>query len=348
MDKEVSLQGFPPGNDLKQLLIACAKALSDNKMDDFDKLIEKARDAVYVRGEPMQRLGAYMIQGLLARKLSKGTDIYRVLKTIKPKSEILLFHMQSLYEICPYLKFCYWAAKGAIAEAMNNEDHIHIIDFKIGQGTQWISLLEKLAARPGGAPHVRITGIDDLVSEHARGEGLGVVGRQFATFSEKFNIPIEFNGVPDFAQNVTRDMLHVRPGEALAVNLAMLLHLIPDESVDVNNPRDGILRMSIDDNMKYRSSNDRMNMERHILAMDMVNVIACEGNERVKRHELFNKWKFRLTSAGFSQYPLSTFVNFEIKRELGSHSKHHTLVEKDGALILGWKGRNLISASAWH
>uniref|UniRef100_A0A2N9H5F1 Uncharacterized protein n=1 Tax=Fagus sylvatica TaxID=28930 RepID=A0A2N9H5F1_FAGSY len=387
MDKEVSLQGFPPGNDLKQLLIACAKALSDNKMDDFDKLIEKARDAVYVRGEPMQRLGAYMIQGLLARKLSKGTDIYRVLKTIKPKSEILLFHMQSLYEICPYLKFCYWAAKGAIAEAMNNEDHIHIIDFKIGQGTQWISLLEKLAARPGGAPHVRITGIDDLVSEYARGEGLGVVGRHFATFSEKFNIPIEFNGVPDFAQNVTRDMLHVRPGEALAVNLAMLLHLIPDESVDVNNPRDGILRMvkslspkvvtlieqesntnttsfyhrfvesleyylamfkSIDDTMKYRSSNDRMNMERHILAMDMVNVIACEGNERVKRHELFNKWKFRLTSAGFSQYPLSTFVNFEIKRELGSHSKHHTLVEKDGALILGWKGRNLISASAWH
>uniref|UniRef100_A0A2N9H611 Uncharacterized protein n=1 Tax=Fagus sylvatica TaxID=28930 RepID=A0A2N9H611_FAGSY len=323
-------------------------------MDDFDKLIEIARAKVYVRGQPIRRLGFYMVQGLLAWKLSKGTDIY---------------------------------PNWAIDNAMKNENYIHIIDFKIGQGTQWISLLRRLAARPGGVPHVRITGIDDLVSEYARGEGLGAVGRQFAMISEKFNIPIEFNGVPDFAQNVTRDMLHVRPGEALAVNLAMLLHLIPDESVDVNNPRDGILRMVkslspkvvtlieqesntnttpfyhrfvesleyylamfelIDDYSRFRSDVHRINMEKNCLAVDMVNVVACEGNERVKRHELFNKWKFRLTSAGFSQYPLSTFFNCEIKKVLGSHSKHYTLPEKDGALLFGWKGRNLISASAWH
>jgi hypothetical protein len=59
-------------------------------MDDFDKLIEIARAKVYVRGQPIRRLGFYMVQGLLARKLSKGTDIYRVLKTVKPQSETLL------------------------------------------------------------------------------------------------------------------------------------------------------------------------------------------------------------------------------------------------------------------
>jgi hypothetical protein len=98
--------------------------------------------------------------------------------------------MERFHEICIYLKFCYLAANWAIDNAMKNENYIHIIDFKIGQGTQWISLLRRLAARPGGAPHVRITGIDDLVSEYARGEGLGAAGRQFAMISEKFNIPI--------------------------------------------------------------------------------------------------------------------------------------------------------------
>ena len=54
-------------------------------------------------------------------------------------------------------------------------------------------------------------------------------------------------------------------------------------------------------------------MEQHCLARDIVNIIACEGKERVERHELFGKWKSRLTMAGFRQYQLSTYVNFVIK-----------------------------------
>ena len=88
-------------------------------------------------------------------------------------------------------------------------------------------------------------------------------------------------------------------------------------------------------------------MEQHCLARGIVNVIACEGKERVERHELLGKWKSRLTMAGFRQYPLSSYVNSVIKHLLRCYSKHYTLVEKDGAILLGWKDRNLISASAW-
>jgi hypothetical protein len=159
-----------------------------------------------------------------------------------------------------------------------------------------------------------------------------------------------------------------------------------DESVDVNNPRDELLRMvkslspkvvtlveqesntnttpfyhrfvetldyylamfeSIDVTLP-RNSKDRINVEQHCLARDIVNIIACEGKERVERHELFSKWKSRLTMAGFRQYPLSTYVNSVIKSLLRCYSEHYTLVEKDGAMLLGWKDRNLISASAWQ
>lgn len=382
---ESSLQGFPSGN-LKQLLIACAKALSENNINDFDKLIEKARGAVSIGGEPIQRLGAYMVEGLVARKEKSGSNIYRALRCREPESRDLLSYMHILYEICPYLKFGYMAANGAIAEACKTEDCIHIIDFQIAQGTQWMTLLQALAAKPSGAPRVRITGIDDPVSKYARGDGLEAVGRRLAAISQKFNILVEFNPIPVFAPDVTLEMLGVRPGEALVVNFPLQLHHTPDESVDLNNPRDGLLRMikslnpkvvtlveqesntntaaflprfvetlnyylamfeSIDVTMP-RDQKERINVEQHCLARDIVNVIACEGRERVERHELLGKWKSRFTMAGFRQCPLSSYVNSVIRNLLRCYSEHYTLVETDGAMLLGWKDRALVSASAWH
>ena len=383
--EEAWLQGFPSSN-LKQLLILSAKALSENNMKDFDQLIEKARGAVSISGEPIQRLGAYLVEGLVARNEASGKNIYRALRCKEPADEDLLSYMQMLYEICPYFKFGYMAANGAIAVACRNEDHIHIIDFQIAQGTQWVTLLQALAARPSGAPHVRITGIDDPVSQYARGEGLDAVGKRLAIMSEKFGIVVEFHGVPAFAPDVTRDMLDVRPGEALAVNFPLQLHHTADESVDVSNPRDGLLRLvkslspkvttlveqesntnttpffnrfietldyylaifeSIDAALP-RKSKERINVEQHCVARDIVNIIACEGKERVERHELFGKWRSRLTMAGFQQYPLSSYVNSVIRSLLKCYSEHYTLVETDGVMLLGWKNRNLISASAWH
>ncbi|XP_061983162.1 scarecrow-like protein 21 isoform X2 [Populus nigra] len=383
--EEVPFHGIPSG-DLKQLLIACAIALAENKVNDFDKLIEKARSVVSISGEPIQRLGAYLVEGLVARKESSGTNIYRALRCNEPEGKDLLSYMHTLYEICPYLKFGYMAANGAIAEACRNEDHIHIVDFHIAQGTQWMTLLQALAARPGGAPHVRITGIDDPVSKYARGDGLDAVARRLTAISEKFNIPIEFHGVPVFAPDVTKEMFDVRPGEALAVNFPLELHHTPDESVDVNNPRDGLLRMIKSLNPKVvtlveqesntntapfltrfvetlnyylamfesidvrlpRNQKERISVEQHCLARDIVNVIACEGKEREERHELFGKWKSRFMMAGFRQCPLSSYVNSVIRSLLRCYSEHYTLLEIDGAMLLGWKDRNLISASAWY
>ncbi|THG23450.1 hypothetical protein TEA_020355 [Camellia sinensis var. sinensis] len=233
---------------------------------------------------------------------------------------------------------------------------------------------------------IRRACVDDPVSKYARGDSLEAVRKRLAAISEKFNIPVEFHAVPVFGPDVTRDMLNVRPGEAQAVNFPLQLHHSPDESVVVNNPRDGHLRMvkslspkvitlveqesntntapffarfietldyysamfeSIDVTLP-RDRKERINVEKHCLARDIVNIIACEGKERVERHELFGKWKSRFTMAGFRQYSLSSYVNSVIKSLLRCYSEHYTLVENDGAMLLGWKDRNLISASAWH
>ncbi|KAK4485181.1 hypothetical protein RD792_007794 [Penstemon davidsonii] len=132
----------------RKVAVSAAEALMD--------ILEKR---VSVSGEPLQRLGAYMLEGLRARLLSSGCIIYKKLKCKEPtSSELIMSYMHVLYQICPYYKFAYMSANVVIGEAMENENRIHVIDFQIAQGSQWVSLIQALSRRP---PYIRITGVDD-------------------------------------------------------------------------------------------------------------------------------------------------------------------------------------------
>ncbi|XP_072977267.1 scarecrow-like protein 21 [Typha angustifolia] len=371
--------------DLKQILIACAGAVAENDMCALDWLIPELKQMVSVSGEPIQRLGAYILEGLVARLGSSGSSIYKALKCKEPTSSDLLSYMNILYEVCPYFKFGYMSANGAIAEAVKGDNMVHIIDFQIAQGSQWVTLIQALAARPGGPPCIRITGIDDSFSSYVRGGGLHLVGQRLSWLAESCNVPFEFHAVAMSSCDVEREHLGVRHGEALVVNFTFQLHHIPDESVSTVNHRDRLLRMTkslspkvvtlveLESNtntapffprfletLDYytaifqsidvilpREDKERISVEQHCLARDIVNIIACEGPERVERHELFGKWKARFTMAGFRPYPLSPTVNATIKALLESYCENYRLEERDGVLYLGWMNRPLVVSCAW-
>ncbi|XP_074578332.1 scarecrow-like protein 21 isoform X1 [Curcuma longa] len=385
LEKCRQVMGIPRG-DLKQHLIACARAIADNDLLAVKWLILELKHMVSVSGEPAQRLGAYLLEGLIAKLSASGSSIYKALECKQPASADLLSYMHILYEVCPYFKFGYLSANGAISEAIKDENMVHIIDFQIAQGSQWVTLIQALAERPGGPPRVRITGIDDPYNARARCGGLHIVGRRLSRLAHSCNVPFEFHAVPIPGCDVEVEHLDIRPGEQLAVNFAMELHHIPDESVSTRNHRDRILRMakslspkvvtlveqeantntapffarfletfeyytavfeSIDVTLP-RESKERINVEQHCLARDIVNVIACEGAERVERHELFGKWKSRLTMAGFQPVPLSPLVNATIKTLLHSYSQCYQLEERSGVLYLGWMNKTLVVSSAWR
>lgn len=374
------------GRNLKDVLCSCAKAIADNDIPTADWLVTELRQMVSVSGEPIQRLGAYLLEGFIARFASSGSSIYKALRCKEPASPELLSYMSLLYEVCPYFKFGYMSANGAIAEALKDESEVHIIDFQIGQGSQWITLIQGLAGRPGGPPRIRITGIDDSFSAYARGGGLDIVGKRLSKLAQSCNVPFEFNASAISAAEVQLQDLRVRPGEAIAVNFAFVLHHMPDESVGSQNHRDRLLRLikrlspkvvtlveqesntntapffhrfletldyylaifeSIDVTLP-REHKERINVEQHCLARDIVNLIACEGIERVERHEVLGKWKSRFMMAGFTPYPLSSLVNATIKTLLQNYCEKYTLEERDGALFLGWLNRVLVASSAWR
>ncbi|XP_071696722.1 scarecrow-like protein 21 [Rutidosis leptorrhynchoides] len=379
------MEDFIARGDLKQGLFACAKAVAEKNTITAEQLISMLRPLVSVSGEPTQRLAAYMLESLVSRLHGSGNAIYKSLKCKEPTGRELFSYMMLLYEACPYFKFGYLSANGAIAEATKNEDSIHIIDFQIAQGGQWVTLIQALAGRPGGPPKLKITGIDDSRNAFARGGGLNIVGQRLAKLAESVKVPFEFHGVPVSGSDIEIHHLRVQPGEALAVNCALVLHHLHDETVNVHNHRDRLIRLikslspkvvtlveqeadvnttnffsrfkevfsyysamfeSIDATLP-RDHNERINVEQHCLAGEIVNILACEGTDREERHELFGTWKSRFTKAGFTPFPLSSYVNATIKTLLENYCDKYSLEERDGALFLGWMNRNLVSSCAW-
>ncbi|WCJ28141.1 GRAS family transcription factor [Euphorbia peplus] len=375
-----------PRLDIKQMLVACAQAISDGDIPRAAGLMHVVERMVSVSGEPMQRLGAYMLEGLRARVELSGSKIYRALKCDAPVSSDLMTYMGVLFNICPYWKFAYVSANAVILEAVEFEPRIHIIDFQIAQGTQWMYLIKTLANRPGGPPSIRITGVDDEQSAHARGGGLHIVRQRLSSFAQSNNVPFQFHDAAMSGSEVQLEHLALQPGEAVVVNFPFVLHHMPDESVDTWNHRDRLLRLvkslspkvvtvveqesntntkpflpRFKETLDYykamfesidagstRDDKQRINAEQHCVARDIVNMIACEGPDRVERHEVFGKWRLRFTMAGFSQYPLSSMVTSAVRTLLKEYDRNYGLQEKDGVLYLWWMNTVMSTSSAWR
>ncbi|EOY16564.1 SCARECROW-like 1 isoform 1 [Theobroma cacao] len=370
----------------KQMLIECAAVLSEGNIKEASAIINDLRQMVSIQGDPPQRIAAYMVEGLAARMAESGKYLYKALRCKEPPSSDRLAAMQILFEVCPCFKFGFMAANGAIIEAFKDEKRVHIIDFDINQGSQYITLIQTIAKRPGKPPHLRLTGVDDPESVQRLNGGLAIVGLRLEKLAEALGVPFEFQAVASRTSLVTPSMLDCRPGEALIVNFAFQLHHMPDESVSTINQRDQLLRMVKSLNPKLvtvveqdvntntspffprfveaysyysavfesldatlpRESQDRMNVERQCLARDIVNIVACEGEERIERYEVAGKWRARMMMAGFSSCPMSPNVIDMIRKLIREYCDRYKLKEDLGVLHFGWEDKSLIVASAWR
>lgn len=369
----------------KSLLFECAAAIQNGYFKEALQMIDVLRQRVSIQGEPSERIAAYMVEALVARIATSGRGLYKALKCKNPPSSDRLSAMQVLFEACPCFRFGFMAANGAMLEAFRDEKRVHIIDFDINQGSQYYTLLQTLAKTPGQRPHVRLTGVDDPESVQRGEGGLEIIGQRLEQLAKDLQLSFEFHAVAAETALVSPSMLHCQPGEALVVNFAFQLHHLPDESVSTMNIRDQLLRMvkslkpklvtlveqdvntntspflsrfaeaynyysavfaSLDATLG-RNSQDRINVEKHCLARDIINVVACEGEERIERYEVAGKWRARMSMAGFNPRPISGNVYDEIQKLIKQYSDRYKVREETGALHFGWEDKMLILSSAW-
>ncbi|OIT22423.1 PREDICTED: scarecrow-like protein 1 [Nicotiana attenuata] len=369
----------------KQMLFSCAAAIQDGNIEQASSMINELRQMVSIQGEPLERTAAYMVEALAARMATSGRGLYKALKCKEALFSERLSAMQVLFEVCPYFRFGFMAANGAILEAFKDEKRVHIIDFDINQGSQYYTLMQTLASMPGKPPHLRLTGVDDPESVQRAIGGLNVIGLRLEELAKDFKIPFEFQAVASNTALVTPAMLNCHPGEALIVNFAFQLHHMPDESVSTVNQRDQLLRMVKSLNPKLvtvveqdmntnttpflqrvaevynyysavfesldatlsRDSQERVNVERQCLARDIINIVACEGEERIERYEVAGKWRARMMMAGLTPSPISRNVYDSIQNLIKQYSERYKAKEEAGALHFGWEDKSLIVASAW-
>ncbi|XP_062179696.1 scarecrow-like protein 1 [Phragmites australis] len=372
--------------DRKQLLFDCAEAISEYSIDEAQSIIRELRQKVAIQGDPSQRIAAYLVESLAATIQSSGKGIYRALRCKEAPTLYQLSAMQILFEICPCFRLGFMAANYAILEACKEDEIVHIIDFDINQGSQYITLIQLLQNNSNKPLHLRITGVDDPESVHRTVGGLKVVGQRLEKLAEDCEVSFEFRAVAADIGDVTPGMLNCRPGEALIVNFAFLLHHLPDESVSIVNERDQLLRLvkglqpklvmlveqdantnttpfltrfrevydyysalfdSLDSTLP-RESPDRMNVERQCLAREIVNILACEGPDRVERYEVAGKWRARMAMAGFVPSPFNSNVIDGIRSLLKSYCDKYRFEKIHDGLHFGWGDKTLVVSSAWQ
>ncbi|CAL0321891.1 unnamed protein product [Lupinus luteus] len=319
-----------------------------------------------------------------------GTEIFvnsRSYKNFTAADSIRAY--QLLISVCPFKKFAHFFANKMIMEAAENAETLHIIDFGIMYGFQWPILIKFLSERTGGPPKLRITGIEYPQPGFRPSERLEETGHHLANFCKRFNVPFEFNAITSRNwETIQIGQLKIRSNEVLAVNCLIRFRNLLDETIEVNSPRNAVLnlirKMNPDifvqsilngsynspffatrfrealfhfsavydmyDAVISRKNEWRLLIEREIPGREIMNIIACEGFERVERPETYKQWQIRNTRAGFKQIPLDKELMTKFKgkiREWYQHDKDFVFDEDNNWMLQGWKGRILYASSAW-
>lgn len=104
------------------------------------------------------------------------------------------------------------------------------------------------------------------------------------------------------------------------------------------------------DSLEGSVNNEDKVMSEVYLGKQICNVVACEGVDRVERHETLAQWRTRLGSAGFVPAHLGSnaFKQASMLLALFAGGDGYRVEENNGCLMLGWHTRPLIATSAWR
>ncbi|KAE8679731.1 DELLA protein GAI [Hibiscus syriacus] len=366
------------GVRLVHTLMASAEAVQQDNLKLADALVKHIGLLAASQTGAMRKVATYFAEALARR-------IYRIFPqdSLDPSyTDILLMHF---YETCPYLKFAHFTANQAILEAFATANRVHVIDFGLKQGMQWPALMQALALRPGGPPAFRLTGIGP--PHPGNTDALQQVGWKLAQLAETIGIEFEFRGfVVNSLADMEAEMLEIRPleVEVVAVNSVFELHrllarpgwldkvvssikamkpkilTVVEQEANHNGPifLDRFTEAlhfysSLFDSLEgsgVTPSSQDLAMSELYLGRQICNVVACEGMDRVERHEPLTQWRTRMETAGFSPVHLGSnaYKQANMLLALFAGGDGYRVEENNGCLTLGWHTRPLIATSAWR
>ncbi|KAL7594656.1 hypothetical protein Lser_V15G29918 [Lactuca serriola] len=386
---------------LIHLLLTCATHVTSGNFDHANLALDQISHLASPEGDTMQRIASYFAEALANRILKSWPGLYKALHSTKISTgnDDILFR-KSFFDCFPFLKIAFVIANQTIIEAMEGEKMVHVVDLNAVEPTQWRALLHEFAGRPGGPPHLRITGI------HHQKKVLDHMASTLTEEAEKLDIPFQFNPIVTKLDDLDIDKLKIKTGEALAISSILQFHLmltnfdktarksppisktedsftsctvsstkldrflnrlwglspkimVVAEQESDHNQSDLMERLSeslyfyaalfdCSESTLPRTSPERLKIEK-MLGEEIKNIIACDGEERIKRHEKLDKWIQRLSLMGFGPVTLSYYGLLLAQRLIhGSSCNGCRIKEKNGCVVICWQDRPIFSVSAWN
>lgn len=371
--------------DLEILLNHCAQAVAIDDRRSATELLNQIRQHAHANGDGDQRLAHCFANGLEARLAGNGSQIYKSFTITRFACTDVLKAYQLYLAACPFKKISHYFASQTIMNAVEKAKKVHIVDYGIYYGFQWPCLIQRLSNRLGGPPKLRITGIDTPQPGFRPAERIEETGRYLSDYAQTFNVPFEFQAIASRFEAVRIEDLHIEEDEILIVNCLFKFKTLMDESVVAESPRNMALNTirkmnphvfihgitngsynapffvtrfrealfhysAIFDMLETnipRDNEQRLLIESALFSREAVNVISCEGLERMERPETYKQWQVRNQRAGFKQLPLNHDIMKRAREKVKCYHKDFIIDEDNRWSLLGWKGRILFALSTW-
>ncbi|KAK8581562.1 hypothetical protein V6N13_144580 [Hibiscus sabdariffa] len=372
--------------DLWSLLSQCAQAVAVYDQRTATELLGKIRHYSSPYGDGTERLAHYFAKGLEIRLSGTGAPLFTHMSINATLAADVLKARILYVSVCPFRRISNLFSTRNIAKLAQKATTVHVIDFGISYGFQWPCLIQRLSSRTSGPPKLRITGIDFPQPGFRPAERIEATGRRLRRCCENVNVPFEFNVVAKRWETIRVEELKIERDELIIVNCMYRLRNLPDDSVMLYSPRNMVLKLikKINPNLfihgvvngsynvpfffnRFREAfyhfsamfdileanvpsedPDRLLAEREMFGRDAINVIACEGMERIDRPETYKQWQLRNQKVGFRQLPLEQKILNRARTVLKSDYHKDFDIEVDGRWILqGWKGRVIHAISCW-
>ncbi|CAN6382175.1 unnamed protein product [Urochloa humidicola] len=374
--------------DLSTMLIHCAQAVATDNRHSATELLRQIKLHSSPKGDATQRLAHCFVEGLEARLAGSGSEVYRSLMAERISVVEYLKACQLYLAACCFEMIAFKFSNMTIGKVMAGRKKVHIVDYGIQYGLQWPSLLGQMATWEGGPPEVRITGIDLPQPGFRPAARIEETGRRLSDCARQFGVPFKFHGITAMWETIRVDDLNIDPDEVLIVNSFMNFNNLMDEGVDIDNPspRDVVLsnirNMKPDafilsvTNVSYnapffltrfrevlffysamfdmldatapRDNHQRFLVERGLFRKCALNVVACEGLDRVERPETYKQWQVRNRRAGLRQLLLDPDVVKAVREKVRDQYHKDFVIDVDHQWLLeGWKGRILYAMSTW-
>ncbi|RVW66031.1 Scarecrow-like protein 33 [Vitis vinifera] len=316
-------------------------------------------------GQWISKMAHFFANSLEARLAGTGLQMYTALATKRTSVADVIKAYQLYVSACPFKRMSNRYANRVIAKLAEGATRLHIIDFGILYGFQWPCLIQFLSLRPGGPPKLRITGIDFPQSGFRPAERVEETGRRLANYFEDLEIDRDEVLVVNSIYRMKNLLDETVTDKCLKDAVLELIRRInPDIFIhgvlngNFNTPffftrfREALFHFDalfdMLDASVPREDEGRMMFEREIYGKDIMNIIACEGSERIERPDIYKQWQARNERAGLRQLPLEQEILMKVRSIVKMDYHKDFVVEVDGGWMLhGWKGRVIYAISCW-